>query len=153
MAQLLLFYKLYDGGEGRMEEREEERRWIYRQLLRALYYPLIIMLFIQGHITTAHTLQAVWFLKGTLNIESNQVKQSQNTRKGNVAPPNRQRDAVIFFNRSRPVVKNQCGQMLQLMGEWNLTAVITEWRVTGMYDRSRYVGLDVAVWRQPSTVS
>lgn len=55
------------------------------------------MLFIQGHITMAHTLQAVWFLKGPLNIESNQVKQSQHNLMGNVAPPDRQQDTALLY--------------------------------------------------------
>lgn len=59
------------------------------------------MLFIQGHITMAHTLQAVWFLKGPLHIESNQVKQSQRNLMGNVAPPDRQKGTVIFLTHHR----------------------------------------------------
>lgn len=100
MVQLLRFYKLYDG-EGRLKEREgrENRFIVICCVLRIILF--IIMLFIQGRITMAHTLQAVWFLKGTVNIESNQVKQSQHTRKGNVAPPNRQQDAVITFSTSQ----------------------------------------------------
>lgn len=59
------------------------------------------MLFIQGHITMAHTLQAVWFLKGPLHIKSNQVKQSQHNLMGNVAPPDRQKGAVIILAHQR----------------------------------------------------
>lgn len=59
------------------------------------------MLFIQGHITTAHTLQAVWFLKGPLHIESNQVKQSQHNLMGNVALPDKQKGAAIISAHHR----------------------------------------------------
>ncbi len=81
-------------------------RWIDegmdREICCALCITLfIIMLFIQGHITMAHTLQAVWFLKGPLHIESNQVKQSQHNLMGNVAPPDRQKDAVIILAHHR----------------------------------------------------
>lgn len=59
------------------------------------------MLFIQGHITMAHTLQAVWFLKGPLHIESNQVKQSQHNLMGNVVHPDRQKGVVIILEHQR----------------------------------------------------
>lgn len=59
------------------------------------------MLFIQGHITMAHTLQPVWFLKGPLHIKSNQVKQSQQNLMGNVAPPDKQKGAAIILAHHR----------------------------------------------------
>lgn len=111
----------------RKERRRENGFIVICCLLRIILF--IIMLFIQGHITMAHTLQAVWFLKGTLNIESNQVKQSQHTRRRNVAPPNRQPDAVITFSTSQICCRtNDPTQSLTtyvlLMGELNLMTVI-----------------------------
>lgn len=61
----------------------------------------MIVLFMLGHITMAHTLQAVWFLEGPLHIESNQVKQSQHSLMGNVVRPDRQKGAVIILAHHR----------------------------------------------------